>query len=139
MALVKTIKDRLTHDTIYPITKADAVYLSDNVTTVEGFLGDTSIASIGDGTITGAISALNGNLKNFTYKQYSVTTGNTLYADYYYGDISIQTGLGTIVGAVIYTATSNRPAFITIIGASTVRIFTNVANTTVSFRIFYMQ
>ena len=63
MALVKTIKDRNTNDTIYPITKADAVYLSDNETTVEGALGDLStISSIGDGTIAGAISTLNNNL-----------------------------------------------------------------------------
>ena len=36
-ALVKTIKSRLTDDTIYPVTKADAVYMgSSTVTTVEG-------------------------------------------------------------------------------------------------------
>ena len=46
MALVKTIKDRNTHDTIYPITKADAVYLSDNETTVEGALGDLTPTEI---------------------------------------------------------------------------------------------
>lgn len=68
MALVKTIKDRNTDDTIYPITKADAVYLSDNETTVEGALGDLStISSIGDGTIAGAINALNSNTNIRSY------------------------------------------------------------------------
>lgn len=81
MALVKTIKDRLTNDTIYPITKADAVYLSDNETTVEGALGDLStISSIGDGTIAGAISTLNNNLnfiqKTYTYS-YTIAANNT--------------------------------------------------------------
>lgn len=32
---VKTLKDATSTDTIYPITKANAVYLSDNSTTVE--------------------------------------------------------------------------------------------------------
>lgn len=75
MALVKTIKDRNTHNTIYPITKADAVYLSDNETTVEGALGDLStISSIGDGTIAGAISSLNMNLTTgFIIKGYTYT------------------------------------------------------------------
>ena len=74
---IKTIKNHLTDDTIYPVTKANAVYLSDEVTTVEGLLGDTSITSIGDGTITGAISALNSNLNSYniyTTKEITLTT-----------------------------------------------------------------
>lgn len=71
---IKTIKNHLTDDTIYPVTKASAVYLSDDVTTVEGLLGDTSIASIGDGTITGAINELNTNLTTgFIIKGYTYT------------------------------------------------------------------
>lgn len=69
--LIKTIKSHLTDDTIYPITKADAVYLNDNVTTVEGLLGNTSIASIGDGTITGAISTLNTSVEKMFIPLYA--------------------------------------------------------------------
>ena len=80
MALVKTIKDRLTHDTIYPITKADAVYLSDNETTIEGALGNLStISSIGDGTIAGAISSLNTKLPRIIRKTFTVNFDNERY------------------------------------------------------------
>ena len=72
MALVKTIKDRLTDDTIYPIAKADAVYLSDNETTVESALGDLStISSIENGTVAGAISTLDTNLKGLWRQVYT--------------------------------------------------------------------
>lgn len=50
-ALVKTIKSRLTDDTIYPVTKADAVYLNDNITTVEDAL-ENKISNTG-GIVTG--------------------------------------------------------------------------------------
>ena len=73
---IKTIKNHLTDDTIYPITKANAVYLSDEVTTVEGLLGDTSIASIGDGTITGAISALDSRCGLQSYGANNLTFNN---------------------------------------------------------------
>jgi len=36
--LVKTIKSKVTDDTIYPVTKADAVYLADTDTSVEQVL-----------------------------------------------------------------------------------------------------
>lgn len=60
--LIKTIKSHLTDDTIYPVTKADAVYLANSTAeTVESHLanletivGENSISNINN-TITGAI------------------------------------------------------------------------------------
>ena len=63
--VVKTIKNYLTDDTIYPITKASAVYMEGSTNTVEGLLGNTDISSIENGTITGAISKLN-NMFDFS-------------------------------------------------------------------------
>lgn len=62
-ALVKTIKSRLTDDTIYPVTKADAVYMgSSTVSTVEGqinsinnIIGSETMGTTAT-TITGAIA-----------------------------------------------------------------------------------
>lgn len=93
-ALVKTIKSRLTDDTIYPITKADAVYMgSSTVTTAEtqinnlkdvignsnigesntitSFIGNITMGTTAS-TITGAIAELNDDLsviqKRYTYQ-----------------------------------------------------------------------
>lgn len=56
---IKTIKNHLTDDTIYPITTANAVFLANStVDTVEGILGNTDISSFGDGTITGILNRL---------------------------------------------------------------------------------
>lgn len=66
-AKVETIKDFTTGNTIYPVTKANAVYLNDNITTVEG-----------------AINTINTNLtdalkvKTYTCTYSALTAGNNL-------------------------------------------------------------
>lgn len=55
---IKKIKQTLTGDIIYPVSKTQAIYLPDNVTTLNSLLGDSDISSIGNGTITGALSFL---------------------------------------------------------------------------------
>ena len=61
-AYTKKIKEKVSGNIVYPETKTSAVYLGNNITTLDTLLGDTSISSIGDGTITGAISSLNNDL-----------------------------------------------------------------------------
>ena len=78
-AYIKKIKQKSTGDIIYPESKTGAIYMPDNITTLDGYLGNTDISgsgkstisgiiggtdisSIGDGTITGAIDSLNTRL-----------------------------------------------------------------------------
>lgn len=109
---IKTIKNHLTDDTIYPITTANAVFLANStVDTVEGVLGNTDISSIGDGTITGAIDALNdskvsksgdtmtaslnidradGAVSRLFLKSNRATPGSTYSGDMQIGEVNIQ-------------------------------------------------
>lgn len=86
---IKTIKSHLTDDTIYPITKANAVYLANStaqtvdghLTSLETLVGNTNISSIGNGTITGAISTLNSKFVNNVIDETNsktVTHGNSV-------------------------------------------------------------
>ncbi len=115
MALVKTIKDRNTHDTIYPITKADAVYLNDNETTVEGALGDLStISSIGDGTIAGAISSLNMNLDHNKLHPWVQLIDGIQYApegNHVFIRLNITTSVTTSFNTLATLPSGHRPSF----------------------------
>ena len=132
-ALVKTIKSRLTDDTIYPVTKADAVYMgSSTVTTVEGqindlkdIVGDSSIGEsntitslIGASTmgttattITGAIAEHEQKLtslfktKNYAYTYTCPASGAVNVTG---GNMGLSDPTGyTPVGIVAYTTNSN--------------------------------
>lgn len=78
-AYIKKIKQKSTGDIIYPESKTGAIYMPDNITTLDGYLGNTdisgsgkstisgiigntNISEIADGTITGALNQLNNNL-----------------------------------------------------------------------------
>lgn len=61
-------------------------------------------------------------------KDYIVTTGSTQYAGMYYADATIQY-LGTIYSVMIYSTTSNRPAYPVVLGNTSVRIYSLVAST----------
>ena len=53
--------------------------LDSDISDINTLLGNTSIASIGDGTVTGAVSTLNSDLNEFSYKAgdgISITTNN---------------------------------------------------------------
>ena len=56
--------------------------LREDVDTIDALLGTTSISGIGDGTVTGGLSALNGKLLNMSYKSVKTVTGdgNKTYA-----------------------------------------------------------
>ena len=80
------------------------------------------------------ISALN---SRFIVKTYSATTGSTQYANFYYNDITIDSIYGNEVSVFIWSVTSNRPAFVVRISAFKYRVFTNVADTTVSIKVMF--
>lgn len=68
-----------------------------------------------------------------------ITTGTTQYQGYYYGEITLSTiSDDRIRSVVVYSATSNRPAFAIRVGASVYRAFTTVAGTVVTLRVFYV-
>ena len=73
---IKTIKDYLTDDTVYPITKASAVYLNDDITTVEGLLGNSSLNTEVQ-TVTGAINEINENLNSWIVNKNDTGTSET--------------------------------------------------------------
>ena len=99
-------------------------------------LGSTSISGIGNGTVTGALSTLNGK---FTSAEYTETTGDSLYAGYYYADITTATNLGTIVSVYVASSTSNRPVFCIAAAAYKVRAFSSVSGTSVTIRCLFMK
>ena len=70
-------------------------------------------------------------------KTYSATTGSTQYANFYYNDITIDSIYGNEVSVFIWSVTSNRPAFVVRISAFKYRVFTNVADTTVSIKVMF--
>lgn len=82
-------------------------------------------------------SSLTHNL--MSYEDVTVVTGSTQYVGYYYGDGSITTSVSDkeIVSAFVYSATSNRPAFIQRIGATSVRAFCPVSDTTIVIRVLF--
>lgn len=83
-------------------------------------------------SIEGELNELN---SRFVTKTYSATTGTTQYADFYYADITIDSIYGEVASIYIWSATSNRPAFVVRIAAFKFRVFTNVATTTVSLKV----
>lgn len=81
-ATVKTIKEFTTGNSIYPVTKADAVYMANSTKTVQGVLGDTDISGIGDGTLTSAVSVLNSNVMNSSADVITSTLSSGTVADH---------------------------------------------------------
>ena len=59
--------------------------IADDVKNINNRLGNTDISTVGDGTVTGAISNINSNLSNVLYiESFDSTTGTlvTKSADY---------------------------------------------------------
>lgn len=75
------------------------------------------------------------------YQRYSdvqITAGDSQYQGYYYGDITLSISDDRIRSVVVYSVTSNRPAFAIRIGTSVYRVFTTVAATVITLRVFYV-
>ena len=92
--------------------------------------------------VNSAISTINNSLttlsNKFTYRDYSVTTGTTLYSAYYYGGVNVDTSLGAIVGVVILSTTSNQAAFASIVSSTGVRVFSPISGLTAGVRVLFM-
>ncbi len=74
----------------------------------------------------------------FATREYSVTTGNSQYSSFYYGDKAVDISLGTIVGVVITSTTSNQAAFASIVSGNTVRVFSPISGLTAGVRVLFM-
>lgn len=72
------------------------------------------------------------------YIDVPITVGSTQYQGYYYGDTQISVTDDRIRSVLVFAVTSNRPAFAIRISASNYRVFTTVADTTVTLRVFYV-
>ncbi|MBO5682130.1 MAG: hypothetical protein J6T08_10515 [Lentisphaeria bacterium] len=87
------------------------------------------------------------NLKDVTarsmikYVDVTVTTGTTLYADYYYVNGDIPTGYDPdkLIGMCVISSTSNRPAFAIQINNARFRVYSNVADTVVTVRLTFLD
>lgn len=74
----------------------------------------------------------------FVTRGYSITTGNSQYSSFYYGDKAVDTSLGTIVGIVITSTTSNQSAFASIVSSNTIRVFSPVSGLTAGVLVLFM-
>lgn len=72
------------------------------------------------------------------YIDVQITAGDTQYQGYYYGDSAISVADDRIRSVLVFNVTSNRPAFAIRVGTSNYRVFTTVANTNVTLRVFYV-
>lgn len=87
--------------------------------------------AISDSDPTPIVDALD-NAK-IVHEDVTTTVGSTEYSGFYYGDAT-KTTPGTIVGAFVYSSQSNRPAFIIRSKATNVRVYSNIADTSVTVR-----
>ena len=72
------------------------------------------------------------------YQEKTVTLGTTLYQNYYYADAQFTNVPDNgIVSVVVWSVTSNRPAFVSRIGTSLYRVWGAVAESVVTVRAYY--
>ena len=104
--------------------------------TITEAIGNTSISGIGDGTLTGAINALNNKL---SYQDVTVTTGTATYdGSRAYANFAIPTDKGTLIGMYIYSVQENLGAYAIRIDDSTGRVYTHATSKTVTIRMLFM-
>lgn len=113
-----------------------------SISSINSKIGSVTLPTTAQ-TLTGAIAehesditALNGK---FAYRDYTVTTGTSQHSTMYYADATIATNLGDVVGCVVVSTTSNRPAYAVRIAGSSVRVFSTVSGTTATVRVLFMQ
>ncbi len=99
-------------------------------TDVETTGSDIPVSTGETETIAEAIGAI----PSITHEDATGTTGTTQYAGYYYVDVT-KSESGYIVGAMVIDSTSNRLAFCQRISATKIRVYSPVAETTVTVRI----
>ena len=119
--IIKTIKSYLTNDTIYPVTKADAVYLANsttdtvetNLTSLNTLIGSSSISNVGTNitgiignnalttsnkTLSGAINELNTYYDRLTMQSLTIVKASNSY--------TLNRGFAYHVGNVVTVAVS---------------------------------
>lgn len=89
--------------------------------------------AVSDSDATSIAEAIDA-IPSITYEDLSGTTGTTQYAGYYYVDVT-KTASGYIIGALVIDSTSNRLAFCQRISATKIRVYSPVADTTVTVRV----
>ena len=65
------------------------------------------------------------------------TTGDTIYNNFYYGDIDLTFSSSKIYSIIITTTTNNRPVFIQILSDTKLRIWSTAAATDASVKVYY--
>ena len=119
-----------------------------DITAAEVGLDITNCQIVTETDLQGAVEeldaglvAVNSSLAHnlMTYEDVTITTGTSQYTGYYYGDGSITTSVADkeIVSVFVYSATSNRPAFLQRIGATSIRAYCPVAETTIVVRVLF--
>lgn len=95
----------------------------------------------GDGTtLTEELTALNNDLTNkVIYEDYTVTTGEALYQEMYYGDFSYGKSGYNLLSLTNLGSTSNRPSYIQATTSVKARVYSTVASTTVTVRAVYIK
>lgn len=71
----------------------------------------------------------------FSVADYSVTTGDTQYAGYYYADIITANDPAAVY---VFSSTSNRPAQVIRVGANKLRVYAGTSGTNVTLRCLYL-
>ena len=70
-----------------------------------------------------------------TIVDYTVTTGSTQYAGWYYANVNLSRANPSAISIV--SVTSNRPAFVQLVSSSIARVYCNQANIQVTIRCLY--
>ena len=120
-----------------------------DITAAEVGLDITNCQIVTETDLQGAVEeldagmvAVNSSLTQLVkYEDITVVTGSSQYTGYYYGDGTITTSVSeyNIVGIMVYSATSNRPAFPQRISAQGFRAYCPVADTTIVLRVFFKK
>lgn len=103
---------------------------------VNDTLGAADIPYSSGVSVADKLTELSGKI---TYEDITITTGNTLYFGYYYGDGAI-TGTGQIIGIIPYSQSSNKPFYASRLRlGDAIRAWTTDANTECIVRVVYLN
>ena len=74
-----------------------------------------------------------------TYKDYSTTTGTSLYQGYYFGNIEgVAISGKSLIGVTVVSAQDNTPAFCAMLTNNIIRAYSTVASKTITIRCIYL-
>lgn len=128
---ITEVNTNLTSEINTKLNKSDV--LANYTTTATGKALDASLGP----AIKSKMDLVDSLKSGLTYADYTVTTGDSLYQEYYYADIDIASNHGTVVGIYVQGAATNRPAFPIQITAARIRVFTAQASTNCTLRVLF--